>query len=109
MERQPHLVEDWDFSFTTGHMMTFTIDPVVGDYCKFDPASPVAFIHMTEKESLANPLDKFPPEDITIMLSNVLCVQHRIRAVEDPTMEQKEEWRKAIQEMSGKKAQHLAN
>ena len=110
MDRQPHLVEDLDFTFSNGFMMTLTVDPAAGDYCKFDPSSPVVLIHMTEKESLSDPAGKTPPEDITIMLANILCIQHRIRAVEDPTAEQKEEWRKAVSEMSGKKpARSLIN
>ena len=105
---EPHVVEDWDFVSINGFLLPLTIDPTLGEYCKFEPGGSVAVIHQVAKESIIGPDSKTQPEDTTIILSNILFVRKRLRSAQEPTIDQKEEWKQMLRKMAGT-ASHSTN
>ena len=105
--RSDHMVEDWDFVFSNGFMLEFTVDTTVGDSCIVNSDRTFVDISLAEKDSLTIPGTKTIAEDTTVNLSHVVCFHRRTRHIMEPTLEQKEEWKKALKSMAGKKQAYM--
>lgn len=91
-------VDDYDITFTSGQIMTFTVDKVMGDVIRFEPEGVV--IELKAKPSAADPTSLLPAEEITLYLRHIICVQHRSREVRDLTPDERVERAKIFQDFT---------
>ena len=86
----PYQVEDYDFSFANGLLMSFSVAKDLGDTVDFDTAPMAVQFHFAEKPSATDPEAKLPSEDITVLMQHVISVSHRTRQVTPPTKEERD-------------------
>lgn len=92
-------VDDYDVVFQSGMMMPITVDLAQGDYIQI--GDKLIEVSLKAKPSPTDPDQILPAEDITIYVSHVVSIQHRVREVVELTPEQKFEWKKTLQELGG--------
>lgn len=102
-DTSPHLVHDYDVTFPNGNLLAITVDDVAGDTAEISRTRLV--FHLRERPSLTDETSLTPGEDITVYLGPGFCVQHRVRLVEEATSEEREQWRKTLQELAGNNQQ----
>lgn len=93
------LLDEYDFWFINGQSLLITVDREAGDSIDFDTHPLAVRVSLTSKPSRNEAGVTLTAEDNTIFLKHVLTIQHRQRELTLPTFEQKEEWRKTIQEL----------
>ena|SRR3990167_3545863 len=93
-------VEDFDFNFSNGSAISITMDEKAGDLYLFDPTKTVAWFSSAEKPSMVDPEEMYPAEEVFIPLANVLCVRRRKRQIEQASIEEKEEWIRALRSLN---------
>lgn len=93
---EPKLLEEFEITYTNGTIMSITLDLAAGDTYKIDRDCRFAVFNSVEKPSWSRPNITIPAEEITVIMPNVLCVQHRQRMFEDPTPEQREQWEQVL-------------
>ena len=98
-EPQSIVYEDWDFTFSNGLLMSFSVAKDLGDTVDFDTAPMAVQFHFAEKFSPTDLDAKVPPEDITVMMQHVLSVSHRTRLVTPPTREERDLFKQAIHQI----------
>lgn len=98
------VVDDYDFLFTSGFMMPVTIDREAGDKVDFNKDG--ITIYLSAKPAQSDPRRLLPAEDITIFSQHLLSVQHRRREVTMLTPDEKREWHKTFNELSGENTKH---
>ena len=96
------LVDDFDFTFIGGIVMPVSVDKEAGDTVDFETHPTAVVIHLTSKPSRTDSSMKLPAEDITIITSHLLVVQHRVREATELTPGQKAEWDKTLKEIGGR-------
>ena len=96
--KAPYLVVDWELSFSNGTALAISLDEAMGDSCII--SSSTLEFHLSEKPSLVNPDDVLAAEDILVSRVNLNWARKRIRLCEDPTLEEKEEWQRILNELS---------
>jgi hypothetical protein len=90
--KPPKLVEDWNFTFVNGFLLSISVDAAQGDTVIQDPEARTIEFYIEERPSLVDPeVAAFGKEHITIYLPNVLSLSRRMRAIQDATPEQQEE------------------
>lgn len=98
-EPEPYPVDEYDFTFTNGLLMTFTVAKDLGDFVDFDTAPLAVKFHFAEKPSQTDPDQKISPEDITVMMNHVITVAHRIRQVIPQTRAAKDLFKQTLHEL----------
>ena len=96
--KEPRLVEDWELSFSNGSALAVSLEEALGDTHILLENS-IEF-HLSEKPSLVNPDDVLAAEDIYISRASLNWARKRIRLVEDPSIEEKEEWQRILNELA---------
>ena len=96
--KEPRLVEDWEITYSNGSALAVTLDSTLGDSITVGTA--FAEFHLSEKPSHVNPDDVLAAEDLLIPLANVNCLRKRVRLMQDPTLEEKEEWQRILNELT---------
>lgn len=96
--KEPHLVEDWEITYSNGSALAVTLNSALGDSVVV--GSDFAEFHLSEKPSHVNPDDVLAAEDLIIPLANVNCLRKRVRLLLDPTLEEKEEWQRILNELT---------
>jgi len=96
--KDPHLVEDWEITYNNGSALAVTLDASMGD--TYNLGSSLIEFHLSEKPSFVVPDDVLAAEDLFIPWINVNCARKRVRLIEDPTLEEKEEWQKILNELT---------
>lgn len=91
-------VEDYDIIHDSGANLPLTIDRLSGD--TIDIGDKVILVHITAKPSKNDPATMLPAEDITVYVSKVTAIHHRVRVVIEQSKEQKEQWYKTFQELT---------
>jgi hypothetical protein len=94
-----HVVDDYEVVLTTGMVFPLTIDRAAGDTIQLEDTRIV--VKLAAKPSLNDPAKVLPEEDVTVFMSHVVAIQHRLREVVELTPEQKHQWTKVVQELSG--------
>ena len=89
-------VDDYDIVFDSGMLLPITLDSTLGDTIIF--GEKLITVVLTSKTSLNDPTKTLPAEDITIFVSHIVSIQHRVREVVELTPEQKLDWQKAFKE-----------
>lgn len=92
-------VSDYDFIFTSGMILPFTIDQNAGD--KMIVGDRVILIHLASKPSMKDPAKMLPSEDITVFTQHVISIQQRERELTELSPAQRLLWEKTLQEVSG--------
>lgn len=93
------VVHEYDLVFDSGSILPLVIDYGMGD--TFEIQDNVIRAVLTAKPSLSDPTKLLPAEDITVFKSKLSSVIHRERTMILQTLEQKEEWKKLLEEFSG--------
>lgn len=91
-------VDDLDFTFIDGFLMSLTIDKELGDSMEY-PTPDTIVIHLSEKLS-TDGLSTLPAEDVTVYVKNIITIRHRTREITDRTLAQELEFQKTLQEMA---------
>jgi hypothetical protein len=99
-EPEKHIVDNYDFWFTNGQVMSLQIDPVLGDHIDFSTHPTAVTIHLAAKPHRTNPDNRLPQEDITIFLSHLLTIIKKTEEVVPLTTEQQIQWQKTVQEIA---------
>lgn len=94
------LIEEFDFTFQNGMTLPISLDKTAGDEVDLDTYPHAILIKLAEKPSLVDSTKMLPAEKITIFTTHLLTIQQRTKEVEDITQEQKDIWKKTIQEIS---------
>lgn len=98
---EPYAVDDYDFHFSNGSTMSFSIAEALGDTIDFEKHKPLAVeLHFAEKPGVTDPDAKLPAEDITIMLQHIVLVAHRTRVVQPLSREEKDLFKDTLLKMS---------
>jgi hypothetical protein len=92
-------VEDYDFWFTNGQIMSLQIDKEAGDTVDFTTHPTVVMIHLASKPHKTDPETMMPAEDITLFMSHIISIIKKSREVQPMSVEQQQEWRKTVQEI----------
>lgn len=92
-------VDDYDVLFESGMVMPITVEPDAGDQIQF--GDNIIRVHLAAKPSRNNPEKSLPAEDITLFVRHILSIQHRVREVVEQTPEERNEWQKAFDQLSG--------
>lgn len=92
------LVEDYDFTMTSGLMLPVTLDLNAGDTIDF--GLDVILVYIASKPSITDPDKMLPAENMTIFVKHLVSVQHRTREVPDLTPEQAFEWKKTLADIN---------
>lgn len=92
----PHLVDEYDLTFSNGLFMSVTVDKVTGDTVDFDTSPLTVIFHLSPKVSPTDHVTIIPAEIITIFVDKLLSIQHRSRIITPPTLEQQEALRNTI-------------
>lgn len=87
-------VDEYDFVFTGGVGMSVTIDSAAGDHIK--QSDKTITIYRAPKPTLGDPDQLYPAEDITLFVSHIMSIQHRLREVQNFTPDQQLEWLDAV-------------
>lgn len=87
---EPHVVDDYDLLFTNGVLMPITVDRDAGDTVDFETSPLVINFHLAARTSPTDPDSKIPQEDITVFVSHLISITHRIREVLPPAPEHAE-------------------
>lgn len=96
---EPYLVDDYDFHFSSGLTMSFSIAKDLGDTIDFDTSPMAVQLHFAEKPSTTDPDATVPPEDITVLMQHVLLVAHRTRTVQPPSREEKDNFQRSLHKL----------
>ena len=94
------LVDDFDFIFVGGIIRSISVDKEAGDTVDSETHPTAVVIHLMSTPSRTDSSVKLPAEDITIITSQLLFVQHRLREATELTPGQKDEWTKLLKETS---------
>ena len=97
-----HQIDDYDFNFTNGAMLPVSLNRTAGDTIDFDSHPTAIRIMLVRKPSLADASVILPAEDITVFLSHLLMINHRIRTVTELTTAEQREWKESIQRIGQK-------
>ena len=97
---EPYLVDDYDFSFTNGLSMSFSVAKDLGDTVDFDTSPMAVQFHFTGKPTSSDPDVHLPDEDVTILMQHVLLVSHRSRKVTPPSLEERDLFKQTLQQLS---------
>lgn len=98
--KTPHEVTDWNFTSLHGLPMSITVDPETGDTVYVDTANSRIEFHIGERPSPIDPEVTVLAEDITIFCANFLGVRRQKRMVQEVSPEQREEWQRAVVELT---------
>lgn len=90
------VVDDYDFVFSSGHVMPVSVDVDLGDSVEFTKYG--ITINLTAKPSIHDPEKMLPAEDITIFARHLISVQHRKREIVELSPNEKAEWVKTFKE-----------
>ncbi len=93
------VLDDYDLVYENGMVLPLTIDLVAGDTIEI--GEKVISARLVAKPSQNDPTRILPAEEITIFISKVASIQHRVREVNEQTPEEKASWQKTFQEFSG--------
>lgn len=85
------IINDYDFVFETGMMISFSLYLDLGDTIDFQDHA--VQVRLVPKPSPSDPDKLMPGEDTTIFLRSVAQIQHRVRQVKVLTPEQKAGWK----------------
>lgn len=88
--------DEYDFTFSNGLLMSFSVAKDLGDTVDFDTSPMAVRLHFAAKTSSTNPDTKFPSEDITLLMQHVISIAHRTRAVTLPTKEQQDLFKQVL-------------
>lgn len=99
-EPDKRIVENYDFWFQNGQVMTMQVDELAGDTIDFVTHPTAVRIHLAPKPHRTNPEKVIPEEDITIFVSHIMTVIKKIETVQPLTSEQQVAWQKTVQEIS---------
>lgn len=100
LSAEDRVVEDWDFNFRDGTSLSLTVDYIYGDTYKFMFDKNLAEFSLKAKPSLVDPDEYMDEEEHYIVLSNTNCIRKRTRLLEEPSMEEKEEWQRVFRELT---------
>lgn len=92
-------VDDYDVLFESGMVMPLTVDLDAGDEIHFNDA--IIKVHLASKASKNSPDKTLPAEDITIFVKHILSIQHRSREVEEQSPEERAQWFKDFDSLTG--------
>lgn len=91
-------IHDYDIVFNTGMVMTFSLNPLLGDSITIGDNQ--IDVRLVGKPSLGDP-DKFmAAEDTTLFTNHVASIVHRTREVVDLNPEQKHDLAKTLEGMT---------
>jgi hypothetical protein len=93
-----HIVYDYEITTPNGISIPFTLNPKAGDTIEI--GDDVMVVKMAAKPSQTDERVMIPAETITIQKAHIFAIHYREREVTDLTPEQKDAWKKAIQEAS---------
>ena len=96
----PYKVEDYDFTFSSGVIMSFSVVPDCGDKVDFGTSTMAVTFHFAEKPLPSDSESRFPAEDITILMQHVMTISHRSRTVTPPTLEEQDLFKQALHQIS---------
>ena len=93
------LYDDFDFTFSNGLLMSFSVAKELGDTVDWDTNPMAVKFHLAEKSSSTDAEAKVPPEDITVLMQHVISVSHRTRKVSLPTKEERDLFQQALHQI----------
>lgn len=98
-EPKMQIVKDFDFKFSSGDLMSVTVNEELGDYVKETETGWEVF--MAPKPSLNYPNETLAAELIRVSGRHLLFVAQRERKVMERTIEEKTEWVRTMKEVAG--------
>ena len=96
------VIEDWDITVVGGAPIGISLDRELGDTCDFPSTNPIIHFHRVARPSLVNQSETIPAEDFYIPVANVLGIRKQDRIVEPLSVEEQEEWQRAMEELTGR-------
>jgi hypothetical protein len=99
-EPKKRKIDDYEIHLEGGIILPLNLDFEAGDSVDWEHSPTAIRVKLASKPSVTDVGINTLEEDLTIMLSKVLFIQHRQREVTDLTVEQQLEWSKTIQELS---------
>lgn len=93
-----YFVDDYDFTFLNGMVMSTTINERAGDTITF--LDSVVVVRLSAKPSMNDPKILLPSEDITIYKQHLATQQHRVREIVALNPEQQHAWTQTLKEVS---------
>jgi len=93
------LLQEFEITYINGAIMSITLDLVAGDSYELGPN--LSVFKSVAKPSWTRPNVTTPAKEVTVVVSNVLCIEHEVRTVEDPTPEQREQWTQVLKDITG--------
>lgn len=89
----------YEILFSNGVVLPVTIDKEGGDVVDFMENHAIRF-DLKARPSQTDPDQSFPPEDVTIFTRHVASIKHWTAEVTEPTVEQREEMKRTLIELS---------
>ena len=96
---EPKIVVEYEFQFGNGAASAWVIDPLAGDSVDWDTSPLAVTFRLSEKPHPADPNTKFPAEETTIFLNQVLFITKRQRSVIPPSPEEQAAWQTTLHEL----------
>lgn len=96
----PKVLLEYDFQFANGLAVTWSVDPVIGDSVDWDTSPLAVTFKLSEKPHPTDPDAKYPAEETTIFLSQVLFITKRSRILMPQSPEEKAAWRTTLHNLS---------
>lgn len=98
---ESRVVEEWEIHLQNKEVVPLIIDPEAGDTAEFNPNSSIAYFSIQERPAPFNPDTMLPPEEVFIPIASIAYMVKRLRIVEEPSPEEKENIQLLLQELAG--------
>lgn len=85
-----YVVDDYDFQFANGLLMTLSVNKGLGDTVDRETTPMAVIFHFSEKPSITDPEAKTPAEDVTVLMKHVITISHHLRTVTPPTQREQD-------------------
>lgn len=97
---EPKIVIEYEFQFGNGSSAAWVVDPAAGDNVDWETSPLAVTFKLTERSHPVDTSVKFPAEETTIFLNQVLYITKRQRSITPPSPEELDSWRNTLQEIT---------
>lgn len=94
-----HLVDEYDFIFSSGMTMPVSVDLAAGDKISFSDET--VMIYIAPKPSPNNPKIMLPSTDVTLFVKHIIATEHRVREVVALSPEEQFLWTQTLKQIAG--------